>query len=61
MVFLVDEMYKQVNKIIEIHIGKSIPYQTFDKRHTDNEWAILVQDHVYKLNEDNNCPFKYAP
>jgi putative hemolysin len=60
MIFLVDEMYKQVNKIIEIRIGKSIPYQTFDKRHTDNEWALLVQDHVYKLNEDINSPFEFA-
>jgi putative hemolysin len=60
MIFLVDEMYKQVNKIIEIRIGKSIPYQTFDKRYTDNEWAMLVQDHVYKLNEDINSPFELA-
>ena len=60
MIFLVDEMYKQVNKIIEIRIGKSIPYQTFDKRYTDNEWAMLVQDHVYKLNEDINSNFEFA-
>ncbi len=60
MVFLVDEMFKQVNKIIEIKIGKSIPYQTFDKRFTDNEWAILVQDHVYQLDQDINHPFKFA-
>ena len=60
MIFLVNEMYKQVNKIIEVRIGKSIPYQTFDKRFNDNEWAKLVQDHVYKLNEDINYPFEFA-
>jgi putative hemolysin len=59
MIFLVDEMYKQVDKIIEIRIGKSIPFQTFDKRHTDNEWALLVQEHVYKLFHDINTTFEY--
>ena len=32
MLFLVDEMYKNVHKTFEIRIGKPIPWQTFDKR-----------------------------
>jgi putative hemolysin len=49
MLFLPDEMYKQKGKTIEIVIGKPIPYQNFDKRHNNNEWAALVREHVYKL------------
>lgn len=60
MLYLVDEFYKHANKIIEIRFGKPIPYQTFDKRYTDNEWIKLVQDHVYKLKEDYNQPFEFS-
>jgi putative hemolysin len=60
MIFLVDEMYKQKNKVIEIRFGKIIPYQTFDKRYSDNEWARLIQDHVYKLKDDINYNFEHS-
>ncbi len=49
MLFLVDEMYKNVGKTFEVRIGKPIPWQTFDKRKTPLEWAQYVQDIVYKL------------
>jgi len=49
MLFLVDEMYKNVGKTFEIHIGKPIPWQTFDKSHAPAEWAKIVQDKVYNL------------
>ncbi len=49
MLFLVDEMYKNVNKTFRITIGKPIPWQTFDKSKTPAEWAQYVQDIVYKL------------
>ena len=49
MVFLVDEMYKNVGKTFEVKIGKPIPWQTFDKSRTPKEWAQYVQDQVYKL------------
>lgn len=52
MLYLVDEMYRQHNKTLKIIFGKPIPWQTFDKNHTDLEWAQLVKAHVYKL-EDN--------
>ena len=49
MLFLVDEMYKNVGKSFEVKIGKPIPWQTFDKSKTPMEWAKFVQDQVYKL------------
>ena len=49
MLFLVDEMYKNVHKTCEIKIGKPIPWQTFDKSHTPTQWAQYVQDIVYNL------------
>ena len=49
MLFLVDEMYKNVGKTFEVKIGKPIPWQTFDHSRTHKEWAQYVQDQVYNL------------
>ncbi|MGN0068349.1 MAG: glycerol acyltransferase [Prevotella sp.] len=49
MLFLVDEMYKNVHKTFRVAIGKPIPWQTFDKSKTPMEWAKFVQDRVYEL------------
>lgn len=49
MLFLVDEMYKNVHKTFRVTIGKPIPWQTFDKTRTPVEWAKFVQDKVYEL------------
>ena len=49
MLFLVDEMYKNVHKSFRVTIGKPIPWQTFDHSKTPMEWANFVQDEVYKL------------
>ena len=49
MLFLVDEMYKNVHKTFHVTVGKPIPWQTFDKRKTPIEWAQYVKDKVYSL------------
>ena len=49
MLFLVDEMYKNVHKSFDVHIGKPIPWETFDKSRTPAQWAQYVQDIVYQL------------
>ena len=49
MLFLVDEMYKNVHKTFRVAIGKPIPWQTFDKSKTPMEWAKFVEDRVYEL------------
>jgi putative hemolysin len=49
MLFLVDEMYKNVGKTFEVKIGKPIPWQSFDKQKTPMEWAQFVRDSVYSL------------
>ena len=49
MLFLVDEMYKNVHKSFRVAIGKPIPWQTFDKSKTAMEWPKYVQDMVYRL------------
>lgn len=49
MMFLVDEMYKNVHKTFRITIGKPIPWQTFDKSKNPMEWAQFVREQVYKL------------
>ena len=49
MLFLVDEMYKNVHKAFRVTIGKPIPWQTFDKSRSPIEWAQYVKDQVYSL------------
>lgn len=49
MLFLVDEMYKNVEKTFRVAIGKPIPWQTFDRSKSPMEWAKFVQDRVYNL------------
>ena len=49
MLFLVDEMYRNVGKTFRVVIGKPIPWQTFDKSKTPMEWAKFVEDKVYEL------------
>ena len=49
MLFLVDEMYKNVHKTFRVAIGKPIPWQTFDKSRSPKEWAQYVRSEVYKL------------
>lgn len=49
MMFLVDEMYKNVHKTFRVVIGKPIPWQTFDKSRNPIEWAQYVREKVYNL------------
>lgn len=54
MLFLVDEMYRNVGKTFRITIGKPIPWQTFDKTKTPMEWANFVEERVYALSSNDN-------
>ncbi|MCF8236046.1 MAG: 1-acyl-sn-glycerol-3-phosphate acyltransferase [Bacteroidales bacterium] len=49
MLYLVDEMYKQHNKEINITFSKPVPVNYFDKREKLKDWALLMQDFVYDL------------
>jgi putative hemolysin len=52
MLFLPDEMYKYKNKVIKITYGRPIPISTFDKTRSDQEWALVLREHVYTLATD---------
>ena len=54
MLYLVDEMYKQKDKTINIIIGKPISYLIFDKKFSDQEWAEKMKNLVYKMSKDTN-------
>ena len=54
MVMLPGEVPKQYGKTIEIHFGKLIPYQTFDKSKGTKTWASWVKDVVYKIGAQVN-------
>jgi putative hemolysin len=58
MLFLVDEVYKQNNKNINIKIGKAVDINFFDRRLKDAEWAMKLQEFVYKLAEGETRSFE---
>ena len=59
MLYLVDEMYKQYNKDINITFGKPVSFRVFDDRFKSNEWAQMMKEHVYELASNNNREFPY--
>jgi putative hemolysin len=59
MLFLVDEMYKFKNKKIRITFGEPLPVSLFDKSKSDQQWASILRDHVYKLENNPGQEFIY--
>jgi putative hemolysin len=49
MLYLVDELFKQKGKEIDLIFGKAIPWQTFDHSRTTPEWAEWVKEKSYAL------------
>ncbi|MEI8271670.1 MAG: 1-acyl-sn-glycerol-3-phosphate acyltransferase [Paludibacter sp.] len=49
MLYLVDELFKQRGKEFTIRIGKPIPWQTFDKSKSQQQWAGWVKEIVYNM------------
>ncbi len=49
LIYLPDEMFSSKNKTFTIHIGKPIPWQTFDKSKSQQEWAKVVKEEVYHI------------
>ena len=58
MALLPAEMYAQRGKTFGITFGRPIPWQTFDQRHTAQEWAQMVKEHVYKLKDNPEAIFE---
>ena len=53
MMLLPDELSRQKNQTIKITFGKRVSYRFFDKRFTSNQWAELMRQYIYTLdNED---------
>lgn len=57
MLYLVDEMFRQHNKCINITFGNPISYRIFDKKYGSKEWADLIKTHVYELGQDCSKSF----
>lgn len=51
MFYLVDELFKQKGKTLNIIFGEPIPAETFDPSKRDIEWAQWVKEKVYKLEQ----------
>lgn len=49
MLYLPDELFKQRNKTIRIHVGPPVPWQTFTPDRSQQEWAHQLRQHVYRL------------
>lgn len=51
MFFLVDEMFAHKDKKVILYFGKPVSYKTFDKSHSDGEWANIFRDKLYNKKE----------
>lgn len=49
MLYLVDEMYNQQNKSLNLYFGKPIPYTLFDSSKSAMEWTNFVRNIVYTM------------
>lgn len=49
MLYLVDEMFRNRHKEFTVTFGAPIPWQTFDRSKTPQQWAAYVQDITYQL------------
>lgn len=58
MLYLADEMYKQKNKPIEIIFGKPIEPDTFTSVHNHFEWAQILKEYIYTLENDKAAEFQ---
>lgn len=52
LIFLPSEMVKNRGQQFVIHIGKPIPYTTFDNSRSSREWTDFVKETVYSLATD---------
>lgn len=51
MLFLADEMFKNQHNTFTVKIGKPIAWQTFDKSRTPLQWAQVVKQEVYNMQQ----------
>jgi len=58
MLYLPDETYQHTNEDIKVIIGKEIPWEVFDKRRKPAEWALEVQNYVYKISKGEKRSFQ---
>ena len=49
MLYLVDELFRQKGKTIDLVFGKPVAWQTFDRSKTPSEWAEWVKEKSYQL------------
>jgi len=49
MFYLPDEFFKQKKASYNVYFGEPIPYQTFDKSKTIEEWTNVIREKTYSL------------
>jgi len=54
MLYLADELFGARGKTFTIKIGKPIAWQTFDNTKSPAEWANVLRDKVYLLNQSKD-------
>ena len=61
MLYLVNEMVHLKEKNFRITFGNPVPWQTFDRRQTDQGWSDLLQEHVYNIKDNPDITFPFTP
>ena len=58
MFYLVDELYKQVDKPVDIYVSRPVDHRFFDNRLNTREWIIVMRNFVYQLKENPEMTFE---
>ena len=56
MLYLADEMFRQKGKDIDLYFSNAIPWQTFDKSKSPQQWADMVREKTYDLQKRGATP-----
>lgn len=54
MLYLVDELWRQQDNVMNITFGERIEPSTFDSSKNEKEWSQWVKDKVYAMADDRN-------
>ncbi len=53
MFYLPDEFFKQKNRTFNLYFGEPIPYETFDKSRSVQQWTEFVRERSYGLQKQH--------
>lgn len=58
MFYLVDELYKQIDKSVDIYVSRPVDYRFFDNSLNTREWIMIIRSFVYQIKDNPEMTFE---